>query len=130
MVGVFRILVLVLCASGLATSASAQNWSFYARKVGMGSPTGGENLASRMIEEERLYRSIVLPFGLIQVVRDMDRLNPSKDEFDLVRSKGTAVKTKTLRRAGGQPVPAHPPPPREQRPSTCPRAVFVWEFHV
>jgi hypothetical protein len=68
-------------------SAVAQNWSFDARKIGMGSPSGGENLASRMIEEERQYRSIVLPFGLIQVFRDFDRIKPDldNDEFDLVR---------------------------------------------
>ena len=67
-------------------TASAQNWSFDARKVGMGSPTGEGNLSSQMIEEENDYRSLVLPFGLIQVFRDFDRLNPSKDEFDLVRT--------------------------------------------
>src|SRR5687767_6313885 len=64
---------------------SAQNWSFDARKVGLGSPTGGENLASRMIDDESEYRAIVLPFGLIQVFRDFKKLNPSNDEFDLVR---------------------------------------------
>jgi len=67
-------------------TASAQNWSFDARKVGLGSPSGGENLGSKMIEEEREYRSIVLPFGLIQVFRDFKKLNPSNDEFDLVRT--------------------------------------------
>src|SRR5688500_2164250 len=66
--------------------ASAQNWSLDARKVGLGSPTGGENLASRMIDDEREYKTIVLPFGLIQVFRDWDRLNPSNDDFDLVRT--------------------------------------------
>ena len=66
-------------------TASAQNWSFDARKVGLGSP-GGENLASRMIDDEREYRAIVLPFGLIQVFRDFKKLNPSNDEFDLVRT--------------------------------------------
>ena len=39
-----------------------------------------------MIEEEHDYRVIVLPFGLIQVFRDIDRLNPSNDEFDFVRT--------------------------------------------
>lgn len=86
MVGVMRGVVLVLCVSVFASTATAQNWSFDARKVGMGSPTGGENLGSKMIEEERQYRSIVLPFGLIQVFRDMDRLKPSNDDFDLVRT--------------------------------------------
>jgi hypothetical protein len=82
-----RLPVLVLSVSVLfVDSALAQNWSFDARKIGMGSPTGGENLASRMIEEENDYRGIVLPFGLIQVFRDFDRLNPSSDAFDLVRT--------------------------------------------
>src|SRR5690349_15445229 len=70
----------------MAVPASAQNWSFDARKVGLGSPTGGENVASAMIEEERHYKAIVLPFGLIQVFRDFDRLDPSNDNFDLVRT--------------------------------------------
>jgi hypothetical protein len=76
-------IVIALC---IVPAAAAQNWSFDARKVGMGSPTGGENLASRMVEEARDYGTIVLPFGLIQVFRDFDRLNPSNDEFDLVRT--------------------------------------------
>jgi len=82
-----RIVLSLLFASlFLVNTASAQNWSFDARKIGIGSPTGGENVASRMLEEEGPYRAIVLPFGLIQVFRDFDRLNPSKDEFDLVRA--------------------------------------------
>ena len=70
----------------LSLPASAQNWSFDARKIGLGSPSGGETVASRMIEDARDYRTIVLPFGLIQVARDFKKLNPSNDEFDLVRS--------------------------------------------
>jgi hypothetical protein len=81
--------VLVAAALSLmvldTTSASAQNWSFDARKVGLGSPTGGDTVASRMIEDEREYRTLVLPFGLIQVFQDFKTLNPSNDEFDLVR---------------------------------------------
>jgi hypothetical protein len=78
-------LVLVVCVLS-AGQAQAQNWSFDARKVALGSPGGGENLASKMIEEEGEYRSIVLPFGLIQVFRDFDKLNPTNDEFDLIRT--------------------------------------------
>ena len=81
-----RFLWSVLVCALSAGQASAQNWSFDARKVALGSPGGGENLASKMIEEARDYRSIVLPFGLIQVFRDFDKLNPSNDEFDLIRT--------------------------------------------
>jgi hypothetical protein len=69
-----------------AGQASAQNWSFDARKVALGSAGSGENLASRMIEDESAYRAIVLPFGLFQVFSDFDKLNPTKDEFDIVRT--------------------------------------------
>ena len=84
---VIRRFSLVVCVLSMlfVNTASAQNWSFDARKVGLGSP-GGENLASRMIDDEREYRAIVLPFGLIQVFRDFKKLNPSNDEFDLVRT--------------------------------------------
>jgi len=84
---IHRISLIVFFASlFVAHTASAQNWSFDARKIGLGSPSSGENVATRMIEEAADYRAIVLPFGLIQVFRDVDRLNPSKDEFDLVRT--------------------------------------------
>jgi hypothetical protein len=69
-----------------AGPASAQNWSFDARKVALGSPGSGENVSSKMIEEQSEYRSIVLPFGLIQVFRDFDKLNPTKDDFDVIRT--------------------------------------------
>jgi hypothetical protein len=79
------LLSLFVCALS-AGQASAQNWSFDARKVGMGSTGGGENLAQRMIEDADDYRSIVIPFGLFQVFGDFDRLDPSKDDFDIIRT--------------------------------------------
>src|SRR4051812_30257476 len=82
-----RTLTLSLCLCVMvASQASAQNWSFDARKVALGSPGSGENLASRMVEEESDYRSIVLPFGLLQVFHDFDKLNPTKDNFDVIRT--------------------------------------------
>ena len=78
-------LVLFLLLFGAHTTA-AQNWSFDARKVALGSPGSGENLASRAIDEERDYRALVLPFGLIQLFRDFRSLNPENDEFDLVHA--------------------------------------------
>jgi hypothetical protein len=87
MFGILRTSVFVLSVCALAANtASAQNWSFDARKVGLGSPTGGENLASKMIDDEGEYRTIVLPFGLIQVFRDFKKLKPTNDQFDLVRT--------------------------------------------
>ena len=66
--------------------ALAQNWSFDARGIALGNVSGGDNLASRMVDDQRFYKSIVIPLGLFQVLRDMDRFKPDSDEFDLVRT--------------------------------------------
>ena len=56
-----RIVFGLFVCSLIAGQASAQNWSFDARKVAMGSPGSGENLATRMIDDESDYRAIVPP---------------------------------------------------------------------
>lgn len=77
------VLLVFLCQ---AIPVSAQNWTFDARKIGMGNAGGADHPASRMIDEAREYRAIVLPLGLLQVLRDRDVFNPHSDEFDIVRS--------------------------------------------
>jgi hypothetical protein len=77
-------LALVFCLSSVAP-ALAQNWSFDARSIALGSVSGKDNLASRMVDEQRHYRSIVIPLGLFQVLRDFDQFKPESDNFDLVR---------------------------------------------
>ena len=82
-----RVLGFVCAAVVSASSASAQNWSFDARQIAMGSVGGGnENLASQMMAETKGYKSIVLPFGLFQVLRNLDVFKPDSDEFDIVRA--------------------------------------------
>src|SRR5262245_5744081 len=39
-----------------------------------------------MIDEARNYGTVVLPFGLFQVMRDFDKLKPTSDQFDLIRT--------------------------------------------
>lgn len=73
-------------AVGSVNAAHAQNWSFDARDIALGDVSGKGNLASRMVQKQRSYRSIVIPLGLLQVLNDFDRLTPSSDEFDLVRT--------------------------------------------
>ncbi len=68
-----------------AVPAHAQDWTFDARRFALGG-AGGDNIATRMIEEERSYRAIVLPFGLLQVLRDIDTFNPNSSEFNPVRA--------------------------------------------
>ncbi len=67
-----------------AAPASAQNWSFDARRIALGGVGTTENIASRTVQEEKDYRALVLPFGLLQVVSDWDVFNPSGESFSPV----------------------------------------------
>src|SRR5678816_1570486 len=70
-----------------AGPALAQNWSFDARNVGLGGIGSTSNIAVDMVDEQRPYRPIVLPFGLLfQVLPNLPKLDPTSDDFDLVRT--------------------------------------------
>jgi len=87
-------MVLLVCLSVsilTSTPAFAQNWSFDARNVGLGGIGSTSNIARDMIDEQRPYKAIVLPFGLLQVLPNMPKLDPTSDEFDLVRTIEYAV---------------------------------------
>jgi hypothetical protein len=84
---IHKTLIVVLLVCACAQSAGAQNWTFDARKIALGNAGGGaDNLASRMIDEAVEYRAIVLPFGLFQVLRDLDIFRPGSEKFDIIRS--------------------------------------------
>ena len=82
------IALFVLLATLVLSSreALAQNWSFDARNIGMGGVGSTSNIGVDMIDEQRPYRAIVLPFGLFQILPNWPKLNPTNDEFDLVRT--------------------------------------------
>lgn len=69
-----------------SSAAFAQNWSFDARMIGLGGVGDVSNVAVNMVDEQRPYRAIVLPFGLIQVLPNIGKFNPTEDDFDLVRA--------------------------------------------
>jgi hypothetical protein len=80
-------IVLCLCLAHLLPSpASAQNWCFDARNISLGGVGSTSNVAVDMVDEQRPYRAIVLPFGLLQVLPNWPKLDPTSDEFDLVRT--------------------------------------------
>lgn len=64
----------------------AQNWNFDARTIGLGDVGGSGNLATKMIDEQRDYRSIVLPFGLIQTLQHKNVFDRGSSEFDPIRA--------------------------------------------
>ena len=66
--------------------AGAQNWSFDARNVGLGGIGSTSNIALDMVDEQRPFRAIVLPFGLFQILPNLPTLDPTSDDFDLVRA--------------------------------------------
>jgi hypothetical protein len=78
-------LAFVFCLASVS-SALAQSWSFDARDIALGNTNGKDNLASRMVEDQRPYRSIVIPLGLLQLLNDFDVFKPGSDEFDFVRA--------------------------------------------
>jgi hypothetical protein len=51
-IGTLRLTLTILASTVVAGQASAQNWSFDARNVALGSPGRGENLASKVIDEQ------------------------------------------------------------------------------
>ncbi len=66
---------------------SAQNYTSDARLVAMGGVGGHANDASRLAGNERSYRSIGLPIGLFQVLKNLDVYRPDKkDDFNPLRA--------------------------------------------
>ncbi|OFV96357.1 MAG: hypothetical protein A3F68_06090 [Acidobacteria bacterium RIFCSPLOWO2_12_FULL_54_10] len=72
-----------------ASTVFAQNYSWDARRLAMGgmTTTGSGNIAFEMVPAQYGdlgYSSIVLPFGLIQVLSNLDTFDPDKPDFDLL----------------------------------------------
>ncbi len=67
-------LVSALCP---VSSALAQNWSFDARSIALGNVSGGDNLASRMVDEQRQYAASSFRSGLFQVLREWIASSPN-----------------------------------------------------
>lgn len=78
------VMFVIIWSPAASTPALAQNWSFDARRIALGGVGTTENIASRAVQEERGYRAIVLPFGLLQVLPHWDVFNPTGDKFNPV----------------------------------------------
>src|SRR4029453_7411377 len=81
---IFYVLTSLVVTLPAPTPALAQNWSFDARRIALGGVGTTENVAARTVEEERGYRAIVLPFGLLQILPDWGVFNPTGDAFNPV----------------------------------------------
>jgi hypothetical protein len=68
----------------LAGPAAAQGWEFDARKIALGAGDASNLAADITFDEQQPYRAVVLPFGLVQVLRDFEIYDPSSAGFDPV----------------------------------------------
>jgi hypothetical protein len=69
-----------------ASSAAAQDYSFDARRIALGGAGGTPNVATKLVERERRYRSILIPVGLVKVLSDIHVFYPNREDFDLSRA--------------------------------------------
>ena len=74
--------VAVLLLTSTASSASAQNYSFDARRIALGGAGGTPNVASQVVERHRRYQSIFIPVGLIKVLSNVRVFYPNREDFD------------------------------------------------
>jgi hypothetical protein len=75
-------LLLMLAAS----SASAQDYSFDARRIGLGGAGGTPNVASKLVERQRRYKSTLIPIGLVRLLTDIRVYYPNREDFDFSRA--------------------------------------------
>ena len=102
------ILRLVVMLGAIATAvppAFAQNWTGDARRIGMGGAGTTENISSDMVADDTGLRTIVIPLGLFQVLKDLDIFRPDSDEFDIVRGLDTWRRPSTTRSIATAPAP-------------------------
>ena len=74
----------ILILHMMAPPLFAQGFIADARRIGLGA-IGKGSTASKMIADERSYSTIVIPFGLIQVFRNLDIFETDQNQFDPVR---------------------------------------------
>jgi hypothetical protein len=76
----------VLTAVLFTPSAFSQGFTPDARRIALGAVGNQSNIASKLIEEQEPYRSIAMPIGLLQVLRNLKVYDPNDPNFDPVRA--------------------------------------------
>src|SRR5262245_16482210 len=75
-----------LAALQLTTGAGyGQNYTGDARKIGMGIGMSDQNIASDMMKDSQPYSTIAIPVGLIQLVRNRHKFDPTDDSFNPIQ---------------------------------------------
>jgi len=79
-------IVTVLLLVCTASAASGQNYSFDARRIALGGAGGTPNVASKLVERQRRYKSILIPVGLVKLLSDVRVFFPNREDFDFSRA--------------------------------------------
>ena len=69
-----------------ASAASGQNYSFDARRIALGGTGGTPNVASKLVERQRRYKSVLIPVGLVKLLTDIRVYYPNREDFDFSRA--------------------------------------------
>src|SRR5262245_46795148 len=69
-----------------ASSAPAQEYSFDARRIALGGAGGTPNVATKLVERERRYKSILIPVGMVKMLSDIRVFYPNREDFDFSRA--------------------------------------------
>ncbi len=97
--------VALLMLTSTASSAFAQNYSFDARRIALGGAGGTPNVASKLVERQRRYKTIVIPLGLVRVLKNVSVFYPNLRDFDF--SSAVEFATRPFHQVIG-PVENHP----------------------
>jgi len=81
-----NVFVAVLVLITTASSTSAQNYSFDARRIALGGAGGTPNIATKLVQRQRRYRSILIPVGMIKVLSNVRVFFPTREDFDFSRA--------------------------------------------
>jgi len=95
----------LLLLTSSASSAFAQNYTFDARRIALGGTGGTPNVASGLVERQRRYKSIVIPVGLVRVIKNISVFYPNREDFDF--SSAVEYATRPLHQVLGR-VENHP----------------------
>ncbi len=78
--------VAALLITSAASPAFAQNYSFDARRIALGGAGGTPNVATKLVERQRRYKSILIPVGLVKMLSDFHVFYPNREDFDFTRA--------------------------------------------
>ena len=81
-----RFILLTLILLLVVAPLAAQNFSMDARRIAMGGVGDKKNNAADFAGDARKYKSIVVPIGLFQILRNLKIFNPNDSEFDPIRA--------------------------------------------